>query len=148
MKQTSIVTAAVLIAGGMGLLTLGAMAQDQTSDPAAAEPAPAVYTAEQASAGAAVYAQACAVCHGAALEGVAAPGLKGEYFKQMAAAQQLTADSLLSVTVQTMPQTDPGSLTAEQYNQVVAYVLQQNGYPAGDVPLAPGAPKLTALMLK
>ena len=38
---------------------------------------PALYTADQASAGAAVYAQACGACHGAQLEGVAAPAATG-----------------------------------------------------------------------
>jgi mono/diheme cytochrome c family protein len=109
---------------------------------------PAVYTAEQAAAGATVYAQYCAVCHGPALEGVAAPALKGDTFHEMAAAQQLTADSLLTVTALTMPQSNPASLTAEQYNQVVAYILQQNGFPAGNTPLVEGAPQLKDLQLK
>lgn len=109
---------------------------------------PAVYTADQATAGAAVYAQSCAVCHGPALEGLAAPALKGDTFREMAAAQQLSADALLTVTALTMPQTNPGMLPPEEYNQVVAYVLQQNGYPAGDTPLAPDAPHLKELLLK
>ncbi|HEU0096265.1 MAG TPA: hypothetical protein VFQ52_07405, partial [Rhizomicrobium sp.] len=54
-------------------------------------------------------------------------------------AQGLTADSLLEVTAATMPQSDPGSLKPEDYNAVVAYILQQNGYPAGTTPLAPHA---------
>ena len=52
---------------------------------------PALYTADQATAGAAVYGQACAACHGAQLEGVAAPALKGSAFGEMANAQSLTA---------------------------------------------------------
>jgi mono/diheme cytochrome c family protein len=108
--------------------------------PAAAQNAkPTLYTAEQATAGAALYAQACAGCHGAMLEGTAAPALKGPAFGEIAAAQALTAASLLDVVANTMPQSDPGSLTAEQYNAIVAYILQQNGYPAGTVPLAAGA---------
>jgi mono/diheme cytochrome c family protein len=100
---------------------------------------PALYTADQATAGATVYQQACAACHGAALEGVAAPALKGAAFGDMATAQGLTADSLLEVTAATMPQSDPGSLKPEDYNAVVAYILQQNSYPAGPTPLAPHA---------
>ena len=34
---------------------------------------------------------------------------------------------------------DPGSLKPEDYAAVTAYVLQQNGYPAGTTPLAKGA---------
>jgi hypothetical protein len=48
----------------------------------------------------------------------------------------------------TMPQSDPASLTPSQYNRVVAFILQQNGYPAGNTPLAPGAAALKKLQLK
>ena len=100
---------------------------------------PALYTAEQAGAGAAVYSQSCAACHGAQMEGVAAPALKGSAFGDMASAQGLTAQALLDVIANTMPQSDPGSLKPEDNNAVTAYILQQNGYPAGAAPLASGA---------
>ncbi len=86
-----------------------------------------------------IYSQACAACHGQQLEGVAAPALKGSDFGEMANAQGLTADALLDVISNTMPQSDPGSLKTDEYNAVTAYVLQQNGYPAGTVALAKGA---------
>jgi len=97
---------------------------------------PALYTADQATAGAAVYSQACAACHGAQLEGVAAPALKGANFGEMATAQSLTVDALLDVIANTMPQSDPGSLKPDDYAAVTAYILQQNGYPAGSTALA------------
>jgi len=97
---------------------------------------PALYTDAQANAGAAVYAQSCAACHGSQLEGVAAPALKGPAFGDMANAQSLTADALLDVISNTMPQSDPGSLKPEEFAAVTAYILQQNGYPAGTTALA------------
>jgi len=100
---------------------------------------PALYTAAQAQAGAAVYTQACAACHGSQMEGVAAPALKGQAFGEMATAQGLTADALMDVVANTMPQSDPGSLSPEDYNAVDAYILQQNGYPAGSTALSKGA---------
>lgn len=100
---------------------------------------PALYTDAQAQAGAAVYSQACAACHGQQLEGVAAPALKGPAFGEMANAQELTADALLDVIANTMPQSDPGSLKPDDYNAVTAYILQQNGYPAGSAALTRGA---------
>jgi len=107
---------------------------------ATAQPAkPALYTADQATAGAGVYNQACAACHGSQLEGVAAPALKGSAFGEMANAQSLTADALLDVIANTMPQSDPGSMKPEEYAAVTAYILQQNGYPAGSTALAKGA---------
>ena len=100
---------------------------------------PALYTEAQANAGAAIYAQSCAACHGSQLEGVAAPALKGPPFGDMANAQSLTVDSLLDVISNTMPQSDPGSLKPEDNAAVTAYILQQNGYPAGTAALAKGA---------
>ena len=100
---------------------------------------PALYTDAQAQAGTAIYSQACAACHGQQLEGVAAPALKGSAFGEMANAQGLTADALLDVISNTMPQSDPGSLKPDEYNAVTAYILQQNGYPAGSAALAKGA---------
>jgi mono/diheme cytochrome c family protein len=100
---------------------------------------PALYTDAQATAGAQVYVSSCAACHGTALEGVAAPALKGAPFGEMATAQSLTAATLLDVIANTMPQSDPGSLKPEEYAAVTAYILQQNGYPAGTAALANGA---------
>jgi len=101
---------------------------------------PGLYTADQAQAGAEVYAQACASCHGDALEAGAAPTLKGAAFAERALAQGMTPQSLYDVVAFTMPQVDPGGMKPEEYSAVVAYILQQNGYPAGTTPLAPGAP--------
>lgn len=101
-------------------------------------PKPAIYTDAQATAGASVYAQSCAACHGSQLEGVAAPALKGQVFGELANAQSLTADALLDVIANTMPQSDPGSMKPEEYAAVTAYIMQQNGYPAGTTPLTKG----------
>jgi mono/diheme cytochrome c family protein len=106
---------------------------------AAQDTKPALFTADQAGAGAATYALTCATCHGTQLEGVAAPALKGPAFGEVANAQSLTVQTLLEVTAATMPQSDPGSLKPEEYAAVVAYILQQNGYPSGTVSLASGA---------
>jgi mono/diheme cytochrome c family protein len=99
---------------------------------------PALYTADQATAGVTIYTQACAACHGAGLEGVSAPALKGTVFGEMATAQSLTVDSLADVIGSSMPQSDPGSLKPDEVNAVTAYILQQNGYPAGAAALARG----------
>ena len=109
--------------------------------------APSLFTAAQAGQGATVFSQSCATCHGANLEGVAGPALKGPVFRQMAAAQSLNAQSLLAVVSQSMPQDNPASLTAAQYNALVAYILQQNGYPAGTAELTKDTPGLKDLSL-
>lgn len=101
---------------------------------------PALFTAQQALAGAEVYAQSCASCHGAALESGTAPALNGAAFAERARAQGMTAQSLYDVVAFTMPQVDPAGLKPEQYTAVVAFLLQQNGYPAGAAPFASHAP--------
>lgn len=111
-----------------------------TSQACAQDAKPALYTAAQARAGAMVFVQNCAICHGSTMEGGMGPALKGAAFGERAIAQSLTAQSLLDVAAYTMPQSNPGSLQPEDYNAVVAYILQQNGYPAGAVALAPNAP--------
>ena len=128
-RSTLLLCAAAFVAAGAHL--------------AGAQPAkPALYTAEQANAGATVYTQSCAACHGAQMEGTAAPALKGAALGELAVAQGLTAQTLYDVVANTMPQSDPGSLKPADYAAVTAYILQQNGYPAGSTALATGAPEL------
>lgn len=91
----------------------------------------AVYTLAQAEAGGDVYRANCASCHGDMLEGVTGPGLRGHAFRQLVTSQGMTAYNLLNVISQNEPQNRPGSLSQEQYSDVLAFILQQNGYPAG-----------------
>ena len=130
-----------------GLLAGSILAALSITGLRAAADAPALYTAAQAGAGAAIFAQQCATCHGAALEGVAGPALKGAAFHQMAAAQALNAQSLLNVISQSMPQDNPGTLSPVQYADLVAFILQQNGYPAGSTELSSTMPGLKDLNL-
>jgi hypothetical protein len=37
----------------------------------------------------------------------------------------------------TMPADNPGSLLLEEYTDVIAYILSENGFPAGDMKLDP-----------
>ena len=89
-----------------------------------------VYTAAQAQAGATVYAAQCSTCHGAKLEGLSGPALAGDDFISKWTGQ--TADDLRDVIATQMPMTNPGSLKPDEVLSVLAYLLQQNKYPAGD----------------
>jgi mono/diheme cytochrome c family protein len=95
------------------------------------------YTAAQATAGAAIYAAQCSSCHGQKLEGGSGPQLAGSDFMGKWTGQ--TADDLRDVIATEMPLTNPGSLKPDEVLQVLAYILQQNSYPAGDSALT--APK-------
>jgi S-disulfanyl-L-cysteine oxidoreductase SoxD len=97
-------------------------------------PADGVYTSEQAAAGQALYKERCASCHGAALEGGAAPPLAGDDFLQTWSAQ--TLGDLVSKIQKTMPANDPGKLTREETVAIVAYLLQAGRFPAGRAALA------------
>jgi mono/diheme cytochrome c family protein len=103
----------------------------------------APYTAEQVTAGAAAYAQSCAVCHGAQLQGVAAPALTGPAF---ASSKPSLAKLHVIITGQ-MPLTAPGTLAAADYAAITAYMLAYNcvkpsgggktPYPVGDISTLP-----------
>lgn len=100
---------------------------------AAAGTPPALFTAAQASAGATAFAQNCASCHGADLKGGAGPALIGQGFA--AAGSGATVGSIFTTMAEQMPSSSPGSLSQTQYEDIMAYVLQQNGYPAGSAAL-------------
>jgi quinoprotein glucose dehydrogenase len=93
-----------------------------------------VFTAEQADRGAGVYAQRCGACHGAALNGTGeAPALIGGEF--VSHWDTMTVGDLYDRVRTTMPQNDPQSLTREEYADVLAFLLQNNGFPTGAKPL-------------
>jgi S-disulfanyl-L-cysteine oxidoreductase SoxD len=89
-----------------------------------------VYSAEQAVRGAETYEKACASCHMADLRGEGfAPALNGDAFALRWETGKL--GDLFKIVKGTMPADNPGSLTAAQYAEVVAFMLKANGYPAG-----------------
>jgi mono/diheme cytochrome c family protein len=100
------------------------------------EPVQAVYTVEQASRGERVFGSTCSVCHGR-------NEFTGPIFGLTWRAEPV--GSLFEHISTTMPQDSPGSLTYEQYASIVAYMLQLNGRPAGDIEL-PADPALLARM--
>lgn len=92
------------------------------------------FTAAQAAAGRTAYTASCAVCHGSTLaNGAYGVPLTGEFFKTRWSRRSVAA--LLERTRKTMPPAAPGSLAAQTYADVVAYMLEVNGARAGDVAL-------------
>jgi len=89
----------------------------------------AIFTAEQAAAGRAVYQANCASCHLPDLAGRnEAPPLAGVNF--MNAWRARSTRELFEFIQATMPPTAP-SLSTEQYVAVTAFILQSNGAAAG-----------------
>jgi polar amino acid transport system substrate-binding protein len=57
-----------------------------------------------------------------------------------------TADDLRDVIATQMPLTNPGSLKPDEVLSVLAYILQQNKYPAGSTPLTAPATKTVKIV--
>lgn len=103
-----------------------------------------VYTADQAKAGGAIVQAQCSVCHGDKLQGISGPQLVGPDFIGKWTGQ--TADDLRDIIATQMPLTNPGSLKPDQVMDVLAYILQQNKYPAGTTPLTPATAKTVKIV--
>ncbi|MET3825415.1 quinoprotein glucose dehydrogenase [Sphingomonas sp. PvP055] len=100
------------------------------------------YTAEQATRGKAAYAESCAACHGESLAGIdVAPALTGAGFLNNW--NNTSAGDLFTRIKTTMPLSAPGSLSGRTVSDIEAYVLQSNGFPAGEVALPPAAPMMS-----
>jgi mono/diheme cytochrome c family protein len=98
------------------------------------EPPAALYQAVQAKRGKATYLSRCAVCHGKDLVGGGAPALTGTQFFTRGMNNKI--GDVFRYMVQEMPTGQPGSLTHDQYADVMSFILQSNGFPAGDAPLS------------
>jgi mono/diheme cytochrome c family protein len=105
-----------------------------------------VYTERQARRGEAAFAQSCASCHAEDLRGRStAPSLVEESFTFLWG--NLTVGELFSRTREKMPSDKPGSLPAEKYADIVAFLLQKNGFPAGATELAALAEGLEPILI-
>jgi mono/diheme cytochrome c family protein len=93
-----------------------------------------VYTAAQAERGRGAYAQACASCHADDLRGKGtAPSLVEESFAFLWA--DMSVGDLFERTRTRMPSDRPNSLPSATYADVIAFIAQKNGYPAGSADL-------------
>jgi len=97
-----------------------------------------VYTETQARKGAETYNKHCNACHTPA-------GLSGEAFQSSWGGR--TAFELFDYLRTTMPSDDPGRLSRGQYTDIVAYLLQQNGMPAGSRRLSADPKQLELIRL-
>jgi S-disulfanyl-L-cysteine oxidoreductase SoxD len=81
-----------------------------------------VYTAEQAARGQEIYVVACRQCHPPATH--SGPAFTGAW-----AGRRLW--DLFEYVQESMPKSDPGSLSPGEYARVLAYLLSMNGMPVG-----------------
>lgn len=122
---------------GLGLILASAAAgelaaQDQRTT------LDSVYTAEQAAEGKAVYQRVCSSCH-------TLDWYQGEALRAWDGA---SVYGLFEIILVGMPQDNPGSLPRKSYVDVLAYILELNGLPAGETPLPSGRSSLNAILFK
>jgi mono/diheme cytochrome c family protein len=119
------------------LLSVAVGAWALTAAVAAQAPPPSiwqgVYSAAQAERGRTAFMSACIRCHGADLAGTTAPALKGDRF--FASWGGDSVSRLFEKIRDTMPPNFGSSLDESVKLDIVAFILQTNGYPAGtDLP--------------
>ena len=85
-----------------------------------------VYTAEQAASGKQTYIRVCSSCH-------VLDWYKGDVVRAWEGA---TLYGLFERISTTMPEDNPGSLNRRAYVEMLAYILELNGLPAGEEPLS------------
>ena len=104
------------------------------------------YTEAQAERGAEDYSARCAACHGADLRGDShAAGLVGMGFMFLWEGKSL--GELYSKIRNDMPQDQPRSLSKGSYEDILAFILKSNDFPAGDTELESGENALDKLMI-
>jgi mono/diheme cytochrome c family protein len=126
---------AVVIAPWLVVTLAGGIAAQQAAPEAARSTLQGVYTTAQAAQGRDVYAGMCQSCHTPA-------SYTGPAFLDAWSGRAL--EDLFGYIRARMPKSEPGSLTPREYAQVVAYLLELNGMPAGrdELPSDPAALKV------
>jgi mono/diheme cytochrome c family protein len=87
-----------------------------------------VFSEEQVARGRTAYNISCASCHRSDLSGFES-ALRGQRF--MDHWREDSLESLYSNIKKSMPRNEPGSLESATYVDIIAYILQQNGFPTG-----------------
>jgi alcohol dehydrogenase (cytochrome c) len=90
-----------------------------------------LFTTAQAERGSSVYRAECVRCHGADLRGASGPELVGRNFLGAWARPGRTVDDLYYILKSTMPPGRSRDLSDAQHADVLAFVLQRNGFQAG-----------------
>jgi mono/diheme cytochrome c family protein len=125
-KRSSKVSLSLLLSATFSFAGALALAQYASASPG-------WYTTAQAANGAKAYQNACASCHGGKLQGAMGPALVGKQFWLTYGGKKVS--TLWSAVHTEMPMMAPGSVSARNSTNIMAFLLQQNGVPAGSTPL-------------
>ncbi len=152
-RISSILTAVAMLASACGQdadQSSGAEPDGSAAAVANESPPPPgkVYTETQAARGQAAYQNHCAFCHLDDLSGFRGLPLTGPEFIARWNEPGVTLENFLSFVTSAMPQEEPGTLRPQEYLDVVAYILQANGYPAGERELTAEPSVLRAIRIE
>ncbi len=105
-----------------------------------------VYTVAQAERGAEQYSARCASCHATDLRGNSnSPSLLGLSFMFIWEGKSL--GEIYSKMRNEMPTDQPGSLSAQTYSDILAFILRANEFPAGSTELESNAAALNQITI-
>lgn len=121
----------------VAVLMAGLTAVKAQGVPAAPELKPLTFTEAQVTAGRRTFGSGCSGCHGEELGGLdGGPALKGPTFQRWLDGP---VGALYDFVSTKMPADNPGTLSAMQYLNLVAFIASANGLKSGEVPLPAGA---------
>ena len=126
-------------------LLLAATVASSQSDQTVATIWSGVYNREQAARGKTRAAELCNQCHGDDLKGAAAPTLTGPSFFDRWHDLQLIDPVTYIQTA--MPHGHQVFITSESAREIVAFMLQQSGVPAGTDPMASDLKVLRGILI-
>ena len=132
MKRTGALVAA------MALLSLGVALPANAQTEERVTTLDGVYTEEQAARGAEVIEAVCRECHDD-------EEFVGAFIRSWAGA---SVAALFDDIYSLMPEDQPGSLPVQQYADVIAYILQLNGLPPGEVELGAARESLERVLIE
>ena len=122
------------------LLFSGAVAHAQSAPAGGKSTAEGVYTEEQAARGEKVQVEVCSMCHSPKEDWTRDGFLQAWTGKPV--------KDLFHNIRETMPEDMPGSLSRQQYADVVAYILKLNGMPTGSAELKADDESLSTIIFE
>jgi S-disulfanyl-L-cysteine oxidoreductase SoxD len=130
------INAAMFVVSTLYFASAAVHAEHAAQEPASRTVWNGVYSEAQSKRGETAYSQYCAKCHGPDLSGAdVAPPLTGVEFNS--AWNDLAVGELFERLRVTMPADKPGSVSAQDNADIVAFLLSKNGFPAGEAELPP-----------
>lgn len=134
--KPALLLAAVLAAAATA--TVPAAAQNGSTGEGARTVLDSVFTEAQAERGRSLYRKSCAGCHASGF-------FKGDPFRLVWSGQP--ASGFFELIRTRMPMDNPASLDPAEYAAIVAYILELNGYPAGERELPDAREELDAILI-